>query len=93
MVPLRFRSHLIDTRPVTSAVATPFPVITAMVGAAIMAAAPAHADNRRLNNGVLSIVYTIQHQRRCTNDIRSNPQLRLAAQWHVGSLGRLTSFG
>ena len=53
--------------------------------------ADAHADNgntlvpnnTRLNNGVVSNVYTVQHQAGCTNDLRVNPQLRLAAQWHA----------
>jgi hypothetical protein len=56
---------------------------------ALAAAAPnldlptARADNRRLNDGVVANVYTIQHQAGCTNDIHINPQLRLAAQWHT----------
>jgi uncharacterized protein YkwD len=28
-------------------------------------------------------VYTIQHQAGCTNDLKINPQLQLAAQWHT----------
>jgi uncharacterized protein YkwD len=43
----------------------------------------AHADNGRLNSGVVANVYTIQHQAGCTNDVRVDPQLRLAAQWHT----------
>jgi uncharacterized protein YkwD len=43
----------------------------------------AHADNKRLNNGVVANVYTVQHQAGCTNDVKINPQLRLAAQWHT----------
>lgn len=43
----------------------------------------AHADNKRLNAGVVADVYTVQHQAGCTNDIHVNPQLRLAAQWHT----------
>jgi uncharacterized protein YkwD len=46
----------------------------------------AQADNRRLNNGVVANVYTIQHQAGCTNDIHINPQLRLAAQWHTDDM-------
>ena len=42
----------------------------------------AHADNKRLNGSVVSNVYTVQQQAGCTNDIKINPQLRLAAQWH-----------
>jgi hypothetical protein len=53
---------------------------------------PAHADgdnntlipnNKRLNDGVVVNVYTMQHQAGCTNDVKINPQLRLAAQWHT----------
>jgi len=43
----------------------------------------ARADNSRLNNSVVANVYTIQHQAGCTNDVKINPQLRLAAQWHT----------
>jgi uncharacterized protein YkwD len=55
----------------------------AATGAALVVAPVAHADNRRLNNGVVANVYTIQHQHGCTTDIKINPQLRLAAQWHA----------
>jgi hypothetical protein len=40
-------------------------------------------NNHRLNNGVVSNVFTIQRQAGCTTNIVSNPQLRLAAQWHT----------
>ena len=43
----------------------------------------AHADNKRLNDGVVANVYTVQHQAGCTNDIKINPQLQLAAEWHT----------
>ncbi|OSC32284.1 hypothetical protein B8W69_00340 [Mycobacterium vulneris] len=52
----------------------------------------AHADgdnntlipnNQRLNNGVVANVFTVQHQAGCTNDVRINPQLQLAAQRHT----------
>ena len=50
----------------------------------MLASAPTvHADNRRLNNGVAQNVYTIQHQAGCTTDLKMNPQLQLAAQWHT----------
>jgi uncharacterized protein YkwD len=32
---------------------------------------------------VVSNVFTIEHQAGCTNDVRINPQLQLAAQWHT----------
>jgi len=50
---------------------------------AVLCAPAAHADNKRLNDGVVANVYTVQHQAGCTNDVRINPQLQLAAQWHT----------
>src|SRR3981189_3359725 len=50
---------------------------------AVFAMPTAHADNKRLNDGVVANVYTVQHQAGCTNDIKINPQLQLAAQWHT----------
>jgi hypothetical protein len=41
------------------------------------------ANNKRLNDGVVANVYTVQHQAGCTNDVRINPQLQLAAQRHT----------
>lgn len=40
-------------------------------------------NNKRLNDGVVANVYTMQHQAGCTNDIKINPQLQLAAQRHT----------
>jgi uncharacterized protein YkwD len=55
----------------------------ALIVAALFYQAPvAHADNKRLNDGVVANVYTVQHQAGCANDIHINPQLRLAAEWH-----------
>ncbi|MFN8043692.1 MAG: CAP domain-containing protein [Mycobacterium sp.] len=58
---------------------------TALTAAALMlsAAPTAHADNSRLNNGVVANVYTVQHQAGCNTDIKKNPALTLAAQWHA----------
>jgi uncharacterized protein YkwD len=53
---------------------------------AMLCSAPAHADNKRLNDGVVANVYTIQHQAGCTNDIKINPQLQLAAEWHTNDV-------
>lgn len=50
---------------------------------AVVVSPPAGADNKRLNNGVVTNVYTLQHQAGCTNDVMKNPQLQLAAQWHA----------
>ena len=61
----------------------------AVVGAsaaALCAAPVANADNKRLNESVAVNVYTIQHQNGCTTDLKINPQLRLAAQWHAGDV-------
>jgi uncharacterized protein YkwD len=46
----------------------------------------AHADNKRLNDGVVANVYTVQHQAGCTNDVKKNGQLQLAAQWHANDV-------
>ena len=68
------------------------PILAALtVGAAVtMPAAQADNDNntlipnnKRLNDGVVINVYTIQHQAGCTTDVSINPQLRLAAQRHT----------
>jgi uncharacterized protein YkwD len=59
------------------------PVVAALAVAAAPTMPPAHADNKRLNDGVVANVYTVQHQAGCTNDVKITPQLRLAAQWHT----------
>jgi uncharacterized protein YkwD len=57
--------------------------LPALIVAAMFSHAPvAHADNKRLNDGVVANIYTVQHQAGCTNNIHINPQLRLAAEWH-----------
>jgi uncharacterized protein YkwD len=67
-------------------------LFTAVSVAAVLGAPAAHADgdintlvlnNKRLNDGVIANVYTIQHQAGCTNDVRPNPQLQAAAQRHA----------
>jgi uncharacterized protein YkwD len=62
------------------------PVAVALLITAALDATAAHADNKRLNDGVVANVYTIQHQVGCTNDVRIRPQLQLAAQWHAVDL-------
>lgn len=63
------------------------PAVIAMIAAgAVGVSPPAHADNTRLNNAVVSNVYTIQHQAGCTNDIRKDPRLQLAAEWHTNDV-------
>jgi len=54
-----------------------------MASGATLGAPAVHADNKRLNDGVVANVYTVQHQAGCTNDVTVNPQLRLAAQRHT----------
>src|SRR5271156_5748793 len=63
-----------------------------LVAGALVATPGAHADgdnntlipnNKRLNDSVVANVFTIEHQAGCTNDVRINPQLQLAAQWHT----------
>jgi len=56
--------------------------IVLLTVAAMIASPGAHADNKRLNKGVIENVYTIQRQAGCADGVRENPQLRLAAQWH-----------
>lgn len=57
--------------------------LSATTAVAIMAAPAARADDKRLNDGVVANVYTVQRQAGCTNDVTINPQLQLAAQWHT----------
>ena len=56
------------------------------LGSAMAAAPQASADNKRLNNDVVANVYTVQHQAGCTNNVRIDPRLQLAAQWHTGDV-------
>jgi uncharacterized protein YkwD len=61
-------------------------------GTVRLGAPAAHADNdvntlspnnHRLNDGVVANVFTVQHQADCTNDVKINPKLQLAAQWQT----------
>jgi uncharacterized protein YkwD len=62
---------------------TRFALLVGLLACALVSAPAAGADNKRLNDSVVANVYTIQHQAGCTNDVKINPQLRLAAQWHT----------
>lgn len=65
----------------------PVMLAVAVIGVGGMLTPPtAYADNTRLNNSVMANVYTVQHQAGCRNDVRINPQLQLAAQWHTDDL-------
>ena len=56
----------------------------AVVAAGLVFGTPAaHGDNKRLNESVVANVYTVQHQAGCKNDVKVNPQLQLAAEWHT----------
>lgn len=62
---------------------------SAAVGVGVLSAVPpavAAADNKRLNDGVVTNVYTLQHQAGCINDVKRNPQLQLAAEWHANDV-------
>lgn len=70
----------------------PLTLSALVVVAATFGASAARADgdnntlgpnNKRLNDGVVANVFQMQHQAGCTNDVRPNPQLQLAAQWHT----------
>ena len=45
----------------------------AVLGAAIAGTPTAAADNKRLNDGVVANVYTVQHQAGCENDVTISP--------------------
>jgi len=66
--------------------------LSAMAAGSLLGMPAAQADgdnntlipnNKRLNDSLVANVFTMQHQAGCTNDIRINPQLQLAAQWHT----------
>jgi uncharacterized protein YkwD len=63
--------------------ATALAIVATLGSAAALAMPMAQADNKRLNDSVVANVYTVQHQAGCTNDIRINPPLQLAAQRHA----------
>ncbi|HEU4361162.1 MAG TPA: CAP domain-containing protein [Mycobacterium sp.] len=71
------------------------PALAVVAAGALLGTPAAHADNdnntlipnnKRLNDGVVANVFTIQHQAGCTNDVRINPQLLRAAQWHANDV-------
>ena len=59
------------------------PAMVVISASAALGTPPAHADDKRLNDGVVANVYTVQHQAGCTNDVRINRQLQLAAEWQT----------
>jgi hypothetical protein len=52
----------------------------------VTGAPAAHADNTRLNNGVVANVYTVQHQAGCSTNIKKDTALTLAAEWHANDV-------
>lgn len=63
------------------------PILCVLVIGAVLSGTPiANSDNKRLNDGVVANVYTVQHNAGCTNDVKINPQLQLAAQWHTDDM-------
>jgi uncharacterized protein YkwD len=63
------------------------PAVVALLATSGAVAAPgANADNKRQNDTVVANVFTIQHQAGCSNDVKINKQLQLAAQWHTDDL-------
>jgi len=68
------------------------PAMAVVAAGLVLGMSAAHADgdnntlvpnNKRLNDGVVANVYTVQHQAGCANDVKINPQLQLAAQRHT----------
>jgi hypothetical protein len=68
---------------------------TALLSVAALVMPAAYADNdndtvipnnKRFNDAVAANVYTIQRQAGCNNDLKLNPQLNLAAQWHTNDV-------
>jgi uncharacterized protein YkwD len=61
-------------------------VVTMLAAVSALTGPVAHADNKRLNNSVIINVYTTQQKAGCTNDVQSDPALRLAAEWHAADV-------
>lgn len=57
-----------------------------LTGIALTTGPAAHADNKRLNDGVVANVYTVQRQAGCTSDLRIDLRLQLAAEWHTNDM-------
>ena len=67
-------------------VAWALPIAAALAAGGAAAMPAGHADNKRLNDGAVANVYTIQQQVGCTNDVKINPRLQLAAEWHTDDM-------
>jgi uncharacterized protein YkwD len=53
---------------------------------AVAATPAAKADDVRLNNAVITNVDTLKRQAGCATDLKKNPKLQLAAQWHTNDV-------
>ncbi len=53
----------------------------------------AQADNRRFNSSVVDNVYAVQRQAECDNELKVEPKLLLAAEWHAKDLMNNRSLG
>lgn len=58
-------------------------IATAAGAASAVLSPAASADNKRLNDSVVTNVYTVQHQAGCLSEVKISPPLQLAAQWHA----------
>ena len=61
--------------------------------AALAVAPSAQADNRRFNSSVVDNVYAVQRQAGCDNELKVEPKLLLAAEWHAKDLMNNRSLG
>jgi uncharacterized protein YkwD len=64
----------------TKRVVTLCALASVTLGTFVTTAAPANADNKRLNNSVFQNIYTMQHQAGCTTEPKVDPRLVAAAQ-------------
>jgi uncharacterized protein YkwD len=62
------------------------PAVVMVALGAVTVAPAANADNSRLNNAVVTNVDTIKRQAGCDTDLKRNPKLQLAAQWHTNDV-------
>lgn len=53
------------------------------IAGAVGSTPQAHADNKRLNDGVFADVYVIHDRAKCPHAVKIDPRLRLAAQGHA----------
>lgn len=60
-------------------------VFAATLGTAsvLVLAPPAAADNISLNRNVVKMVHVLQYRAGCRTNLKVNPELQLAAQWHT----------